>query len=83
MRYDFPPPSAHSLTLGPFGSSFGSTCVHVLQEPDLIKQLENIVRKLDVLEQDRKGIPEGQTWRMRDPSEAGGGEGMPGGPSLT
>ena len=27
------------------------------EEPELISQLEGIVRKLDVLEQERKGIP--------------------------
>eukprot|EP01048_Picozoa_sp_COSAG05_P022340 COSAG05_NODE_4435_length_1517_cov_2.189704_1_plen_87_part_10 len=37
----------------------------------LIKQLEKIVRKLDVLEEARKGIPQGSTWRVKEDGEGG------------
>merc|ERR1712224_363451 len=53
------------------GAQVNGQWVDPNDEPELIRQLENIVRKLDALETDRKGIPEGQTWRVRDSSESG------------
>jgi hypothetical protein len=36
----------------------------------LILQLEKIVRKLDDIEETRKGIPQGSTWRVKEDGDA-------------